>query len=365
MIAAAASGQTPEGEPISRQASSAHARHDGDYTEPLGSSAAGRPAGRRRRAGRRCASRPARTRAIAAGYSRCSSTRMRADERLGGVARLDRDGRLHDDWAGVELRRHEVHGHAGDVDAVLERLPLRVDARKRRQQRRVNVEDRAAETRRRTSGPSSRMNPARQTRRDAALANRLDERAIVGVARRDTSRCGKTSVSIPPSRARAKPGRVGAIRDHDRHARRAVVPPRSPRESRPDCCRARRSARRDFSQVGGRACFPQFLPLRGQASKQAALGIAPCLVDSPWSDQCRDDPRSAAPATFFHVINRSVRKTPLFPRPQDYREFLDLLREGLKRHPGPAARVLHHVESLASRRGSGRTRKRSQDCCTG
>jgi len=44
-------------------------------------------------------------------------------------------------------------------------------------------------------------------------------------------------------------------------------------------------------------------------------------------------PRSAAPATFFHVINRSVRKTPLFPRSHDYREFLGLLCEGLKRHP--------------------------------
>ena len=43
--------------------------------------------------------------------------------------------------------------------------------------------------------------------------------------------------------------------------------------------------------------------------------------------------RSAAPVTFFHVINRSVRKTPLFARARDYGEFLGLLREGLKRHP--------------------------------
>ena len=63
-------------------------------------------------------------------------------QRLGGVTRLDRDRRLHDDRAGIELGRHEMDGDAGDVDAVFERLPLRVDARKRRQQRGVNVEDR-------------------------------------------------------------------------------------------------------------------------------------------------------------------------------------------------------------------------------
>lgn len=44
-------------------------------------------------------------------------------------------------------------------------------------------------------------------------------------------------------------------------------------------------------------------------------------------------PRSAAPVTFFHVINRSVRKSPLFSRIHDYREFLGILHDGLQRHP--------------------------------
>jgi REP-associated tyrosine transposase len=44
-------------------------------------------------------------------------------------------------------------------------------------------------------------------------------------------------------------------------------------------------------------------------------------------------PRSAAPVTFFHVINRSARKVPLFARVHEYREFLAVLKEGLKRHP--------------------------------
>lgn len=36
---------------------------------------------------------------------------------------------------------------------------------------------------------------------------------------------------------------------------------------------------------------------------------------------------------FFHVINRSVRKMPIFLRPNDYRAFLAVLKAGLERHP--------------------------------
>ena len=38
---------------------------------------------------------------------------------------------------------------------------------------------------------------------------------------------------------------------------------------------------------------------------------------------------------YFHVINRSVRRAPIFLRPKDYREFLEILREGLARHQVP------------------------------
>ena len=51
-----------------------------------------------------------------------------------------RNGRLQDDRPAVQLGRHEVHGRAADADAILERLPLRVKAGKRRQQRRVDVQ---------------------------------------------------------------------------------------------------------------------------------------------------------------------------------------------------------------------------------
>ena len=45
--------------------------------------------------------------------------------------------------------------------------------------------------------------------------------------------------------------------------------------------------------------------------------------------------RTLQSESYFHVINRSSRKTPLFERSKDYRDFLRILREGLQRHPVP------------------------------
>jgi putative transposase len=45
--------------------------------------------------------------------------------------------------------------------------------------------------------------------------------------------------------------------------------------------------------------------------------------------------RTLQSENYFHVINRSSRKAPLFERSRDYREFLRILREGLHRHPVP------------------------------
>lgn len=44
-------------------------------------------------------------------------------------------------------------------------------------------------------------------------------------------------------------------------------------------------------------------------------------------------PRSRSGPGFFHVLNRSVGREPLFQRPADYRAFLAVLNEGLTRHP--------------------------------
>ena len=44
-------------------------------------------------------------------------------------------------------------------------------------------------------------------------------------------------------------------------------------------------------------------------------------------------PRRTLSATYFHVINRSVRKARIFRNRGDYRAFLTVLQEGLVRHP--------------------------------
>ena len=43
--------------------------------------------------------------------------------------------------------------------------------------------------------------------------------------------------------------------------------------------------------------------------------------------------RSIAPVTFFHVLNRSARKVPLFATGRDYRGFLRVMCRGLELHP--------------------------------
>jgi len=44
-------------------------------------------------------------------------------------------------------------------------------------------------------------------------------------------------------------------------------------------------------------------------------------------------PRASMPASFFHVINRTARRVPIFTRPTDYRAFLKVLDEGLALYP--------------------------------
>ena len=56
-------------------------------------------------------------------------------QRLGRVVVAHGHRGLQHDGAAVELGGHQVDARAGDLHPVLERLPLRVDARKRRQQR--------------------------------------------------------------------------------------------------------------------------------------------------------------------------------------------------------------------------------------
>ena len=43
--------------------------------------------------------------------------------------------------------------------------------------------------------------------------------------------------------------------------------------------------------------------------------------------------RSTQRASYFHVINRSVRRLVLFTQPADYRAFLSILSQALEKHP--------------------------------
>ena len=43
--------------------------------------------------------------------------------------------------------------------------------------------------------------------------------------------------------------------------------------------------------------------------------------------------QSSQRASYFHVINRSVRRLVLFTQPADYRAFLSILSDGLAQHP--------------------------------
>ena len=44
-------------------------------------------------------------------------------------------------------------------------------------------------------------------------------------------------------------------------------------------------------------------------------------------------PRRTGPAEYFHIVNRSARRVPLFRRASDYRAFSEILRTGLEQYP--------------------------------
>ena len=106
---------------------------------------------------------------------------MRAAERRLVVAVEHRHRRLRDDRPGVGARVDEVHGAAGDARAVVERLPLRVHAGERRQERRVDVEDAAGKGAEEASASTRRMKPASTTSSTPCRAQRRHERGVEGL----------------------------------------------------------------------------------------------------------------------------------------------------------------------------------------
>ena len=129
---------------------------------------------------------------------------MRADNVA--TVSLSRTGtqRLHDDRTRIELAGDEVHGRAGDLHAVLERLLLGIDAGERRQQRRMDVEHGV-----RKGVEQPRADQTHETG-EADEADAARSRSSCASRRSKSSRVANarwlmTSVSMPASRARSRP----------------------------------------------------------------------------------------------------------------------------------------------------------------
>ena len=118
----------------------------------------------------------------------------------------------------------EVHGHAAHLDAVLERLTLRVEAGKRRQQRRMDVQDACGKASS-IGAPKQAHEPGEADEADVARAQLAHERAIVVVAGRPASMTQMHSVSIPGVAGPLEPGGILHVRDDDGD-RRARAGPR-------------------------------------------------------------------------------------------------------------------------------------------
>jgi hypothetical protein len=132
-------------------------------------------------------------------------------QRVDGVVVMNGHWRLQHDGTAIELARHEVHGRAADVNAVLERLLLGVETREGRQKRRVDVHDpigKRLEQRR-----ADQPHEAGETdERDVSRAQLARERAIVVVARGKVARQHDERLDTGGLRA-CESGRLSAIRD--------------------------------------------------------------------------------------------------------------------------------------------------------
>ncbi len=102
-------------------------------------------------------------------------------KRVFRVGIVNRDHRLQNDRPGVQILVHEMHGAAGEFRAVLERLPLRFKSRKRRQQRRMNIQD-AVGKRRDEIGRKQPHVACEADQIDIFFPERRDYQFVVGLA---------------------------------------------------------------------------------------------------------------------------------------------------------------------------------------
>ena len=212
----------------------------------------------------------------ASGSSRCSIGRSARARRRRRWRRRAARSRLEDDRPGVDPLVDEVHGHAGHLDPVVDRLLDRPEPGERRQQRGVDVDD-ASGKRARNRRPAAACSPparraARRRRPASRRSPRRGPRASANAAR------GKTRVGTParrPAPARA-PGLVGGDRDDLRLA--AVDPYRAaPAGSCPSPRRGRRRAAYAAPRPRRRAA----LQLRVGAAGRAQRARREQLVDPP------------------------------------------------------------------------------------
>ena len=146
-------------------------------------------------------------------------------QRLDGVAVEHRHGGLQHDRPVVELGVHDVHRRAGHTDAMLERLTLRVEAGKRGQQRRMDVEDAVRKrAKKRIADETHEAGEADEL--DASPLQKVRQRAVVGVAVGIIAR-GEVKRLDSGVAGALQTGRLSAIGDDDRNPR--VEPPGSDR----------------------------------------------------------------------------------------------------------------------------------------
>ncbi len=124
---------------------------------------------------------------------------------------------LPNNWTAVQLAGDEMHGGAAHLDPVLEGLPLRLQARKRRQQRRMDVENGRGK-RVEQDGTNQTHEPGKTHQPHVARAQRVDQRPIVVVAGREVVVRQTERVDSRLARAR-EAGRVRSVRNHDSYPR--------------------------------------------------------------------------------------------------------------------------------------------------
>ena len=134
-------------------------------------------------------------------------------ERLRRVIVLDRHHRLQNNRPGIETLVHEMHRAARKFRAVFERLPLRFESRKRRQQRRMNVQDAVRKRANEIWRKQSHV-PGQADELNAFLFERRNDLPVVHLAfeplRRNRARRNSTCTRPFDSR------RVLLITQHDR-----------------------------------------------------------------------------------------------------------------------------------------------------